>query len=90
MLPPYLVTYFFKTQPTKISTLNLCLGLKSKKDEIRQLIQKNNIDILCLQEVELEHDYESTLLDFMGYNLETVMVVRSCDSNEEKINWLVR
>ena len=55
----------------KIATLNLCLGLRSRKEEIKELIRKNNIDILCLQEVELEHDYDSTLLNFMGYNLET-------------------
>ena len=58
----------------KIATLNLCLGvpclgLKSKKAEIKELIQKNNIDILSLQEVELEHDYDCTLLNFRGYNI---------------------
>ena len=35
------------------------------------LTTKKNINILCLQEVELEHDYDSTLLNLMGNNLET-------------------
>ena len=55
----------------KIATLNLCLGLNSKKEKIKELILKNNVEILCLQEVEFEHDYDNTLLNFMGYNLET-------------------
>ena len=38
----------------KIATLNLCLGLKNKKLEIENLLLQNDIDILCLQEVELK------------------------------------
>ena len=55
---------------TKIGTLNLCLGLKNKKEEVKQLIIKNNIDILCIQETELERDYPVEILTFKGYGLE--------------------
>ena len=55
---------------TKIATLNLCLGLKNKKEEVKQLIIKNNIDILCIQETELEKDYPVEILTFKGYGLE--------------------
>ena len=48
----------------KIGTLNLCLGLKNKKEEVKHLIKTNNIDILCLQETELEKDYPVEILTF--------------------------
>ena len=51
----------------KIGTLNLCLGLKSKKEDVKELILGNQIDILCLQEVEVETGYDSALLEFRGY-----------------------
>ena len=54
----------------KIGTLNLCLGLKSKKEDVKELILGNQIDILCLQEVEVETGYDSALLEFRGYNFE--------------------
>ena len=55
----------------KIGTLNLCLGLRNKKDEIERIITTNKIDILCLQETELESDYPTNILSFRGFNLET-------------------
>ena len=36
-----------------IASLNVCLGLANKKDIIEDLISKENIDILCLQESEI-------------------------------------
>ena len=55
---------------TKIATLNLCLGLRSKKDEVKRLILENNIDILCVQETEIPKNYPVELLTFKGYNYE--------------------
>ena len=55
----------------KIGTLNLCLGLRNKKDELERIITTNKIDILCLQETELESDYPTNILSFRGFNLET-------------------
>ena len=37
----------------KIGTLNLCLGLQSKKELVKQTILLEKIDILCMQETEL-------------------------------------
>ena len=54
-----------------IGTLNLCLGLKNKKDEVKRLIAENKIEILCLQETELESDYPTNILSFRGYCIET-------------------
>ena len=45
-----------------IATLNLCLGLKNKKEEIKRLIIDNKIDILCTQETELESNYPTNIL----------------------------
>ena len=42
----------------KIATLNLCLGLKSKKLEVENILTENNIDILCLQEMEIDSTYQ--------------------------------
>ena len=37
----------------KIATLNLCLGLKFKKLMVEQILNEHNIDIFCMQEVEM-------------------------------------
>ena len=55
---------------TRIATLNLCLGLRAKKEEVKRLITENNIDILCVQETEIPNDFPSELLTFNGYNYE--------------------
>ena len=55
---------------TKIGTLNLCLGLRNKKEEVRRMIQDNNIDILCMQETEIPKDFPIQMLTFKGYQFE--------------------
>ena len=37
----------------KVATLNLCLGLKNKKDLVKELLMSNEIDILAMQEIEI-------------------------------------
>ena len=54
----------------KIATLNLCLGLKNKKEAVKRLIIENKIDILCVQETEIPFDYPCDLLTFKGFNYE--------------------
>ena len=54
----------------KIATLNLCLGLKNKRLEVERLILNNNVDIMCLQEVEIEKDYDFQALNLDNYCLE--------------------
>ena len=53
----------------KIATLNLSLGLKFKKDLIKDLLQKNDIDILLMQETEIEFGYDLKLLNIPGYRI---------------------
>ena len=55
---------------TRIGTLNLCLGLRNKKEEVRRMIQDNNIDILCMQETEIPKDFPIQMLTFKGYQFE--------------------
>ena len=62
---------------TKIASLNLCLGLRNKKEEVKRLIIENEIDILCLQETEIPSNYPTSLLTFSGFNFE-------CESNDLK------
>ena len=51
---------------TKIGTLNLCLGLRNKKEEVRRMIQDNKIDNLCMQEIEITKDFPIQMLTFKG------------------------
>ena len=46
----------------KIATMNLCLGLKNKKDYVLGEILRNEIDISCLQEVEIESSFPAEIL----------------------------
>ena len=55
---------------TKIATLNLCLGLKNKKEEIERIIKENKLDILCVQETEVKVGYPIELLAFKGFKYE--------------------
>ena len=54
----------------KIATLNLCLGLKNKKETLKRLIRENDIDIMCMQETDIEVDFPSELLAFKGFAYE--------------------
>ena len=54
----------------KLATLNLCLGLRYKKDLVKNILTENKIDILMMQETELENGFDCDLLKIPGYNLE--------------------
>ena len=56
--------------PCKIATWNLCLGLQGKKLLVKEEILKNKIDICCMQETEIPHDYPTNILTFPGFQLE--------------------
>ena len=55
----------------KIATLNLCLGLQNKKPLIKQILIQEKIDILCLQETELNKNFDHNLLSFPGFCYES-------------------
>ena len=55
----------------KIATLNLCLGLKFKKDQVKNILMENNIDILVMQEIEIEPNFNCELLSIPGYRFES-------------------
>ena len=50
--------------------MNLCLGLKYKKDLVKDILLKNDIDILMMQEIEIENDFDCELLNIPGYRFE--------------------
>ena len=54
----------------KIASLNLCLGLRNKKEAVKQLIHENNISVLCVQEAEIPVNFDTNLLTFKGYSFE--------------------
>ena len=58
-------------QTIKIATLNLCLGLRNKKEEVKRIIIENKIDILCVQESEIPCNFPIELLTFSGYGYES-------------------
>ena len=43
----------------KIATLNLCLGLTNKKNNVKQILNEEEIDVLCLQETEVDADVDA-------------------------------
>ena len=54
----------------KISTWNICLGLKNKKDYIYDTLRDNNIDICALQEVEIDKNSTQSLMGDRDYKIE--------------------
>ena len=54
----------------KIATLNLCLSLKYKKFIIDQILRSNEVKILCMQEVEIESEFNTDILTISGFQLE--------------------
>ena len=55
----------------KIGTLNLCLGLAKKKDNVINDLILNQVDICCLQETELGKDYPVDQLNNFNYLYES-------------------
>ncbi len=53
-----------------ISSLNLCLGLVSKKDIVTDMLRKHDIKICCLQETEVPQNFPERLLNCGGYTIE--------------------
>ena len=53
-----------------ISTLNLCLGLKNKKYLVKNLLEENKIDVLCMQETEVTNAINTKELSVSQYCLE--------------------
>ena len=58
------------TKNLKIATLNLCLGLKNKKDLIKDILNSKDLDIMLMQETEIEADFDCELLRIPGFILE--------------------
>ena len=54
----------------KIATLNLCLGLRNKKFLVKNILDENEIDILCMQETEVSDDINTKELMTSRYRLE--------------------
>ena len=54
----------------KLSTWNLCLGMKNKKDIVYGTLKKYNIDICALKEVEIPSNYKNELLSSKDYKIE--------------------
>ena len=54
----------------KLTSWNLCLGLKNKKEFVYETLNGEKIDICLLQEVEIKSDYPSELLSSKNYIIE--------------------
>ena len=51
----------------KIASINLCLGLENRRIDVENLLIENEIMILCLQEVEIESNFDLKNLKLKGY-----------------------
>ena len=65
-----------KNKPTMpkqlmVATWNLCLGLFYKKDYVKSILKKHNLDILNMQETEIKINCNEKTLHIPGYSLET-------------------
>ena len=69
----------------QLGTLNLCLGLKNKKDLVKNILISNNLDVLSMQEIEIEHDFDCELLRIPGYVLETEV-----NTNKKRVGCYVK
>ena len=54
-----------------------CLGLKNKKDLVKDIIWANDLDVILLQETEIGSNVDSELLRIPGYILELEDNVRT-------------
>ena len=54
-----------------VCTWNLCLGLQHKLNYVKEILIKEDVDILCLQETEIENGFDISTLNIKGYELET-------------------
>ena len=55
----------------KIPTLNVCLGLENKKLVIETMLRNEEIDVMCLQEIEIEKSCRTELLAINGFSFDT-------------------
>ena len=56
--------------PLRIASWNLCLGLQNKRDLVLNELNKNDIDLCCLQETELGPNYPTNILSSSDFELE--------------------
>ena len=54
----------------KIATLNLCLGLKNKRIDVENLLIRNDMKVLCLQEMEVESGIDTETLQLKNSQCE--------------------
>jgi len=59
-----------KSAKIKICTFNVCLGLRCKFNSIKEFINENKIDILCLQETEIDLEENLSNYEISGYVME--------------------
>ncbi len=74
-------------QNLKVCTLNVCLRAKYKKHHIKRLLEENSIDVLCVQEADIKHDDDVSLLDIQGYPVE---LEKEIDTEMKKNNALCK
>jgi endonuclease/exonuclease/phosphatase family metal-dependent hydrolase len=59
-----------RNKSLKVCTWNVCLGIKYKLRQVEEIMRNNEIDIICLQEVELAQEDDLSLLEINGYTME--------------------
>ena len=59
-----------KTTSLRVCTWNVCLGIKYKLKQVEEVLKKNKIDIICLQEVELTSEDDLSIVELEGYTKE--------------------
>ena len=70
---------------SKIATWNLCLGFQNKRDLVLSELASNKIDVCCLQEIELKHDYPVNLLGSNTFDFEV-----ETNDNKRRVGILIK
>ena len=76
-----------------IASWNVCLGLKRKKEYVKSMIIRENIDICCIQECEIKPDFPDNILTFRNFNLEVetnLVKSRCCIYIRDSISYIRR
>lgn len=65
-----------KERTLKVCTWNVCLGIKYKLRRVEEILKKNDIDVICIQESEITSHDDLSIIQIEGYVVE---LEKSCE-----------
>ena len=59
-----------KLESLRVYTWNVCLGVRYKLRQVEEVMRKNEIDIMCIQETEITDHEDHSQIEINGYTSE--------------------